>query len=93
MIKPILYACAVFGIVACGHTANRITPPSVVVVEKKIMVPVKCINELPSAPALDPIPATGITEQTIARVKREQQLIEYGNKLKLLSSPCIEEPK
>lgn len=94
MIKRIIYVAAVLGVVACGGTVNhQPTVPEVTIVEKKILVPVKCISIMPSAPILEPIPTSGITEQTVARVKREQQLIEYSNKLKIVSSPCVETPK
>lgn len=92
MIKPILYVAAILSIAACGASIPH-TVPDVRIVEKKVPTPVRCIDVLPPAPDLEPIPSADITAQTIARVKREQQLVEYSNKLKILSIPCTEEPK
>lgn len=92
MIKPILYVAAVLSVVACG-TIPATVVPKVTIVEKTVPVPVKCIDRMPAAPVLEPIPKEGITEQTVARVKREQALIEYSNKLRIVSLPCAKDPK
>ena len=92
MIKLILYVAAISGIVACGATTPN-TVPEVRVVEKSVPTPVRCIDALPRTPALEPIPLADITAQTVARVKREQALIEYSNKLKVLATPCLKDSK
>ena len=92
MIKLILYVAAITGIVACGATVPN-TVPEVRIVEKSVPTPVRCIDALPDTPILEPIPAADIAEQTLARVKREQALIEYSNKLKVLATPCLKDSK
>ena len=92
MIKLILYVAAITGIVACGATTPN-TVPEVRIVEKSVPTPVRCIDALPDTPILEPIPASDIAEQTLARVKREQALIEYSNKLKVLAGPCLKDSK
>lgn len=92
MIKPILYVAAILGIVACGATTPDAVP-EVQVIEKKVPAPVRCIDALPETPVLEPIPPADITAQTVARVKREQALIEYSNKLKVLAGPCLKDSK
>lgn len=74
----------------CEHNP---TVPEVRVVEVKVPVPVKCIDRLPATPELEPVPEGDIVAQTVARAKRERQLIEHANKLKLLASPCTKDIK
>ena len=90
MNKLLISLSSLVLLAGCEHNP---TVPEVKVVEVKVPVPVKCIDRLPDSPELEPIPEGDIVAQTVARAKRERQLIEHANKLKLLATPCTKDSK
>ena len=84
-VSAVLMACAV----SPANPSALVVAP-VEVVETKVVVPVSCLEKVPSQPALQPLPAKGISAQTIARIEREKQLREYGEKVAAVMEACKE---
>ena len=53
----------------------------------------KCIDKMPVMPELSRVPAEGVDQQALARIRREQALILYVNEMRVIMAPCIKEQK
>ena len=83
--------CSVF-ITACATAPTPLIVAPKEVVKADVVVTASCVTSIPASPELVEIPKDGISAQTLARIKREQQLKEYGDKLYAILLAC-KDPK
>jgi hypothetical protein len=53
----------------------------------------KCIDKIPPMPPLAEVPAVGVDQQALARIRREQALVLYINEMRVIMAPCLKEVK